>query len=149
MGQFSLKKEDSEYVLSAEAAHEQVMALLQHYKIDIDALPDRKDQRAIEGACKKLVEYYRMGVFENVRAGSALQVRQHLQSPPGETKELLWARMGAQAKLATDGYDADERYARVYALVACLTGLPVEAIHQLEGVDLAAAEDLGVLFLLG
>jgi len=149
MSVFSLSKDESKYKLSPEAALEQVRQLLDHYKIDIDALPERRDRQAVEGACHKLVGYYRMGLLENAREGSALKVRQHLQAPPGETKELLWDKMTAKAKLATDGFDANDRYARVYALIACLTGLPIEAITRLEGVDLAAAEDLGVLFLLG
>ncbi len=149
MGIFSLSKDESKYKLSPEAALSQVKDLLEHYKIDVDDIPERKDRAAIEGACKKLVGYYRQGVFENVREGGSLRVRQHLQQPPGEVKEILWDKMSAKAKLATDGFDADDRYARIYALIACVTGLPVDAITRLETVDLGAAETLGVLFLLG
>ena len=149
MGRFSLVKDESAYVLSAEAAQAQVMVVINYYKIDIDAQPDRKSQKAIEGMCDRLSNAYRAGLLENVKDGNILRVKQHLQSPPGEAKELLWDRMSAKAKLATDGYDQDDRYARAYALVACLTGLPPDAVKSLQGVDLGVAEDLGLLFLLG
>ena len=149
MGRFSLVKDESKYKLSAEAAQAQVMVVIDYYRIDIDAQPDRKSQKAIEGVCERLVQFYRMGLLENMKDGNVLRVIQHLQKPPGEATTLTWDKMSAKAKLATDGFDQDDRYARAYALVACLTGLPPEAVHKLEGVDLAAAEDLGLLFLLG
>ena len=149
MGTFSLNRDESKYKLSPEAATAQVRQLIEHYQIDIDAQPDRKAKAAIEGVCERLVRFYRMGLLENVRDGNRLTVRQHLANPPGETKDLDWAQMGAKAKLATDGFDQDDRYARAYALIAHLTGLPPQAVHELRGVDLNAAEDLGLLFLLG
>jgi hypothetical protein len=149
MGKFSLPKPDAEYLLSEEAATEQLMVVLKHYSIDIEAQPDRRSQKALEAVCNRLVRAYRAGSLENVRDGNALKIKQHLRIPPGEVKELVWDRMTAKAKLATDGFPEDDRYARAYALAASLTGLPVGAIEKLEGADLSTAEDLGVLFLLG
>jgi hypothetical protein len=149
MGRFSLVKDESKYKLSAEAAQAQVMQVIEYYRIDIDSQPDRKSQKAIEGVCDRLVTFYRMGLLENFKDGAVLRVKQHLTRPPGESTELLWDKMSAKAKLATDGFDQDDRYARAYALIACLTGLPPDAVKSLEGVDLGAAEDLGLLFLLG
>ena len=149
MSRYSLAKKDDGFRLSAEAGQAAVMKVIEYYQIDIDSQPDRKTQKVIEGVCDRLVRSYRMGLLENKMDGNVLRIVQHLAKPPGEAKDLNWDKMSAKAKLATDGFDADDRYARSYALIACLTGLPPEGVHALEGADLSTAEDLGVLFLLG
>lgn len=147
MGRFSLPK--AEYKLSEESAEKQVRELLAYYYIDVDAIPDKKERAAVESACAKLVNYFRAGYVEIARDGSKLTVKQHLQDAPGEVAELSYSKMGGRAKLATDGFDADDRYARIYAMLDHLSGSISGTIASLSGVDLSVAEDLGILFLLG
>jgi ABC-type Fe2+-enterobactin transport system substrate-binding protein len=149
MSRFSLVKNETQYKLSQETAESAVQELIQFYGVDVDALPDRKQQRSVEAAMSKLVDYYRMGLLENVRDGAVMKVKQHFANPPGDVREITYGQMSGKHKLASDGYDEDDRYARIYAILGSLAGLPDTAISALSGVDLSAAEDLGLVFLLG
>jgi len=147
MGRFSLPQ--TEYKISKESAEKLVRDLLSYYRIDIDAIQDKSTKQSVEGACDKLVGYYRRGYVENSRTDKGLSVKQHLQEAPGDVKEIAYGKMTGKAKIATDGFGTDDRYQRIYAMLDHMSGSVSGTIENLSGVDLAVAEDLGVLFLLG
>lgn len=147
MGRFSLQKK--EYKLSDESAQAAVMALVTFYEFDIDAIPDEDGRKIVEASATKLVQYYRMGLIENVQVDGSLSVKQHLLDPPGEVKDIVYGRMDGRAKLSTDGFGENARYRRMYALMDHLSQSVSGTIETLRGVDLAVAENLGAFFLLG
>ncbi len=151
MGRWSLPKDDSKYVLSEESAEAAVRELVTYYHVDVDAIPDRKDRSAVEAALSGLVIDYRLGLLENLKDSSSgrLKVKQHLQDPPGSISEITYDKMSGKAKVASDGFDANDRYQRIYAIMGFLSGNPPEVIQALSGKDLSAAESLGMVFLLG
>jgi hypothetical protein len=146
MGRFSLPKKATQYKLSQETADAAVLELLAYYAIDEEELP--AEQRGFAPALfAKLSRYYRMGYLENVREGNVLRVKQHLQEPPGEVHDLVYGRMSAAAKLATDGFKETERYARMHALMGSLCETPI--LSALSGVDMSVMETLAAVFMLG
>ncbi len=149
MGTFSIRKDETKYKLSEESARNAVLELVEYYNIDVDAMPDRKQRGQVESALGQLVRFYRMGILENIREGGILKVKQTLQAPPGSMTEIIYGEMSGEAKQASDGYDENDRYHRIYAILSFLTGLTPDAIAKLKRADLSAAEDLGLVFLLG
>ena len=144
MGRFSIP--EPEYKLSRETGDAAVAELLGYYGINLGVLAD--DQReAIEAMCARLSGYYRLGLVENIREGGVLKVKQHLQDPPGEVREIVYGRIGGKHRLAGDRYKENERYAKLYAIMGSLSGLGETGIVALSGVDLSVVEVLGILFL--
>ena len=150
MGEWFDLEEGDDELLSEESAKKAVKELLQYYHVSVKDIPDKKSKEAVEASVRKLVTYYRRGVFENVREGTVLRVRHNLQEPMGAVNQIVYERMSGKAKLATDGFDVNDRYARIFAMLDFLTGMPKDTLATgMCPADLSAAEDLGVLFLLG
>lgn len=146
MARFGLPKKTDKYKLSQETADAAVVELLAYYEIDVDDLP--QEQKAIAPALfSKISRYYRTGLLENVREGGTLRVKQHLQDPPGDVRELVYGVMTGAAKLATDGFKDTERYARLHALMGSLCETPM--LDKLRGADMSAMECLAAVFMLG
>lgn len=150
MSRFSLpKKDEAKYKVSEQVADAAVMELLGYYEIEIDELPDKEQQDAMEAISAKLSRFYRMGLLENSRAEGVLKVIQHLQNPPGQVRDLTYDRMTGGYKLAMDGFKDTQRYAATQSLMASLCGLPLAAMKKLSGNDLSAMECLSVVFRQG
>lgn len=146
MARFGLPKKQDQYNLSQDTADAAVVELLAYYEIDGDDLP--QEQKALAPALfAKLSRYYRLGLLENVREAGALKVKQHLQDPPGDVRELVYGVMTGKAKLATDGFRDTERYARLHALMGSLCETPM--LDKLRGADMSAMECLTTVFMLG
>ena len=149
MGIFSLNRDESKYRLSEEAGNAAVVELLAYYEIEIDELPDQDQRDAMTAVAKKLARFYRMGLLENNDAEGTLKVIQHLQAPPGETKDLTYDRMTGAHKLAMDGFKDNQHFARMQALMGSLCGLPAAAMKKLTGNDASAMECLSAVFRQG
>jgi hypothetical protein len=151
VSRFSLPKkpDDPKYRLSEESADAAVLELLAYYEIEIAELPDKEQQDVMEAVAAKLSRFYRMGLLENSRTDGVLKVMQHLQDPPGESKDLTYDRMTGSYKLAMDGFKDTQRYAATQALMAALCGLPPTSMQKLKGNDLSAMECLSVVFRQG
>ena len=81
----------------------------------------------MEAAINGLQKSYRMGHLENIREGGVLKVKQRLQDPPADMRELVYGKMMGKHKRASDGYEQNDRYARIYAILASLAGLPLKS----------------------
>ncbi len=147
MTRFKLPK--TEYPLSEDSATACAMELITFYSMDIEAIEDKQTRGIVEDCASKLVRFYRMALLENIREGADLIVKQHFREKHGDVDSLTWKKMDGKAKLATDGYDPNDRYARAYALADYLTGSVSGTVEKLSGVDLAVVENLGSFFLLG
>jgi len=147
MSKFSLPKTD--YQISEESALAQVMQFVTYYAIDIDGISDAETRAAVEMAGNKLVEFCRMGLLEITLENGDLKIKQNLKRPPGEVAQITYGVIRGDAKLATDGFAANDRYKRSYAMMERLSDSISGTIKQLQGVDLAVVENLGLFFLLG
>jgi hypothetical protein len=147
MGKWDLPQAD--LPISEESAEKAVKELIAYYHVDVANIPDAKDRRAVEASLNSLQGAYRAGRIENIREGSVLKVKQHLQDPPGEMRELVYGKMLGKHKRASDGYEQNDRYARIYAILGSLSGNPPEVLEALSKVDCDVAEALGLVFLLG
>ena len=147
MSRFSLPTKPDHYKLSQETADAAVVELLAYYEIDVDEIPE--DQRSVFAAnLAKLSRYYRMGLLENVRGNDGtLSVKQHLQTPPGDVRELVYGRMTGAVKLTMDAFPPTAFYARTHALMGALCQTPM--LDKLEGNDHSVVECLGLVFLAG
>ncbi len=147
MGKWDLPQAD--LPISEETAEKAVKELIVYYHVDVGNIPTNKDRRDVEAALNSLQKSYRAGYLENIREGGVLKVKQHLQDPPADMRELVYGKMMGKHKRASDGYEQNDRYARIYAILASLAGLPLEVMEGMSKVDLDVAEALGLVFLLG
>ena len=145
MSNFSLRR-TADMPISEESAREQVLALLEHYDIDIDSM-DSERKGSAEASFEKLTRFYRMGIFENATADS-FKVIQHLKQAPGAVKDLTYSEISGKNRIASDGKKSDQRMSMVYAMMGSLTGLGEGPMQDLSGIDLAAMETLGLVFLM-
>lgn len=151
MGEWDLEQGTEENKISEENAKKCVKDLINYYRIDIRSIPDSRQQKIMSAAFTKMVGYYARGLLENWKEGGILKVKQHLASPlNGEGQQtVVYDRMSGEAKLATDGTDPNDRYARIFALLDFLSGNTPGFVKKFSGEDLSVAEDLGAVFLMG
>jgi hypothetical protein len=150
MGRFSVPKEDAGYKLSTESAEAAVRELITYYNVDVDAIPDGDIKNAVEMALAKMVNYYRLGLLENIRnPQNVMTVKQHLQDPPGEVREIVYTKMGGKAKRTADGIDLGETFRRTCAVMAFLSGQAADFLENLKGSDCSAMETLYLVFQMG
>ena len=148
---YALRKRPETYLISEEAARDQVIELLEFYDIDIEKLPGDSGEdgkisprEGFEAALDQLTEYVRRGVVEISGSDTGkLQVRQNLAAADAEP--LFYKEINAQAKLAMDRAKG-KGYGRLYALAGYLCGLGDAAIIKLPARDLAVVEILGTVF---
>ena len=142
---WKIKKPD--YKVSDEVAREQVTHILEHYQIDIECIPDKKQKGATESAMEKLVAFVRQGMIEV--SSSPFKITQHLRTPPeGNTNpNIEYAELRGENKVAMDAHGTEEIYARIYDLMGSLSGIGAAAFGKISGADLSATECLGLLFL--
>jgi hypothetical protein len=148
MGKWDLPESEN-LPIGPEVAEKAVKDLIAYYHVDVANIPNAKDKRAVEASLNSLQKAYRAGYLENVREGGTLKVKQHLQDPPGEMRELVYGKMQGRHKRASDGFEENDRYARIYAILASLSGNPPEVLEALSKIDCDLAEALGLVFLLG
>lgn len=132
-------------VIAEEPARAQVQAILDHYQIDVEGIPDGDVRRGTEGALEKLMSFARQGLFE-VQA-SPFQIIQHLAHPPGEASTITYPELSGKHKVAMDACEPKAMYKRIHALMAAMSELNEDLFRRLTGVDLSCMECLGMLFL--
>jgi hypothetical protein len=149
MSKFASRKTPT-YILSEEAANDQIVAMLDYYDIDVEKLSEGSDKeskraaRAIERALEQLSEHVRTGKLQFERnAAGKLEVIQTLVN--GET--LTYREIDAKAKLAMECFDPNAGYSRTYAFMGSLSGIGKAAIEKMSAVDLSVTELLGTVFL--
>ena len=131
--------------VSEEVARAQVQAILDHYQIDVEGIPDGDIKRGTEGALEKLVSFARQGLFEVTP--SPFKITQHLKAPPGEIKDIAYPELGGRHKVAMDAYEPKAMYKRIQGLMGAMCELGDDAMRKLNGVDMSVMECLGMLFL--
>lgn len=130
-----------DYILSEEAAAEQIQQVIDYYDIDPSKLGDAADSYEI--ALDALVDAIRRGVLEVTRGkDDKLEVKHNLKS--GDV--ITYGEVNAKAKLAMDKFSRQENYRRLYAFMGSLCGLGSAGIEKLPARDLSLVELLGTVF---
>lgn len=127
--------------LSDVNAREQLDLLLNFYDVDLATLDeDGKLKTLVE---KKLIKAIQDGKVEIENTDSELVVRQNL---PNGT-QFVYHEVTGTAKVQMERFKGQHQ--RLYALLGCLAKRPPEQIQKISGPDLAIAEYLGMIFLMG
>lgn len=140
---FSIE-DKKKYKLSEEAALEVVKDFCVKFDIDIDAIDDKRQKKQMENLLSSLADFVRRGFVE---INQDYSIVQHLQAAPGEVVTINYKRITGEQKLAMDGKDENEQYAKLYACLGAASGLGEAAIKKLSGIDLKIAEALSLAFL--
>lgn len=143
MSQFSLPAK--EYKLSEESAQAEVMKIVEHYELDVDAQPDAL-RPSLESALIKIRTSFREGVLE-ISDEKAFKITQRLKAAPGEVAELVYVDFSGKNKRELDGFKDNETYKRLHSFLGSITGLGAQAIASLKAVDLSIAEAIALVFL--
>ena len=142
---WALSKDENEYKISEETAAKSVMELVQHYRIDIESLPDADQKNALEGAMNILQGAFRRGLLETeIDNDGRMNVIQTLEE---NGQVLTYKEMCGKHKQAMDGYPEGTMFERQQALLGSLRGLGKDAIGKLRRFDLKVAEALSICFL--
>ena len=146
------EKNDSNYILSKEAAESEVKKILKYYELDIDDIEDKEQKKFIKANYDRLIKAARLGRLE-VKIEKGISVIQHCRlidekgnsNALGET--ITYKEINGEAKSATAGKEATDLYGRIYAVMGSLSGVGEDGIKKLKGVDLSLCEVLGAIFL--
>lgn len=140
-----------ETLISEENAQEQIEALFDYYDIDLDdytglQIKGTETKKALEVSKKKLIKAIKKGRLEISNGEDGFIITQTLRGNYSSLKELKYKPISGRAKVAMDKYEGDD--ARMYGLLAVLSGTEAGQIQALTGPDLSTAECLGGFFLL-
>lgn len=137
------------FKISEDTATGQVKELLAHYKLDVEDIESEPSRKAFESSLNKLVKAYQRGQLENKKDDKGrFQVIQHLSAAPGEVSDITYDELKGKHKVAMDGLEGNDTYARQQALLGSLSGLGSKAMQALSGIDMSIAECLGFVFLM-
>jgi hypothetical protein len=144
MGKYGRKiPAETEYKISAEAAHEQIREFLDFYDVGID--DGAEEAKTQERILDKVADYYRCGLIENGKDKDGnVTVIQHLEA--GEV--ITYAPIRTRYKKVTDRYKRDEYVAKTYALMGAVSGLGDRIAELKSQRDMAVVEALSTLFFL-
>ena len=146
------EKNDSNYILSKEAAESEVKKILKYYELDIDDIEDKEQKKFIKANYDRLIKAARLGRLE-VKIEKGISVIQHcrLFDEKGNSNALgeiiTYKEINGEAKSATAGKEATDFYGRIYAVMGSLSGIGEDGIKKMRGVDLSLCEVLGAIFL--
>jgi len=134
------------YILSKDAAKNELKKMLDYYEIDIDEIEDKDLKRAIMQGYDRLIKAVRLGRLE-IKLESGIQVIQYRRADEDKSDPIIYREIDGVAKSEMAGKAADDNYGKAYALMGSLSGLGEAAIKKLKSVDLSLAEVLGLIFL--
>lgn len=138
-------KIEKERKISEESAIEEVKIFCKRY--DLDAEPvDGEINETLESTLEIITEYVSLGYLEFDNEN--FSITQHLQYPPGDVSKVIYKRITGKLKRVMDGYEDNENNGKIQALMGSSSGLGIEGIEKLQGVDLKVMEALGMAFLL-
>lgn len=140
MSKYSLPK-NKELKIGEKAAHDALMLWLNYYDIDIDAIEDKNTMKSAETILNKIVKFIRLGKI-HIKLENGIVITQLLESK----QTLEYKGIGAENKIAMDGYEDKDHYKRIYALLGSISGSGEAAILKLKEIDMSVAECIGFVF---
>jgi hypothetical protein len=135
-----------EYKISKESAQEQLALFVDSGVTELEDITDDAARKGIEVAHNGLRRAIRRGLLEiSVDKEANLIIIQHLVR--STVKTITYKEMTGEAKLQMAKVANNDNYSRMYAILGYLSGLGIDAIKLLKGVDLSVAECLSAVFL--
>lgn len=147
ISKFSITK-SKKTIIAPENAEKTVIKMCEHFDVDVDAIKDKKQRNSTENMLEGLVEFISRGLIEIDE--KTFHIKQNLNKPIGQDNSVInidYKQITGEQKLAMDGYEENEFYAKMYACLGAASGLGEHVIQKLSGVDLKAAETLTIFFL--
>lgn len=138
-------------VISEENAEDQIKELFDYYDIDLEDYAGLKikgtdTKKALEVSRRKIIKAIKKGRLEISNGEEGFIITQTLKGTYSSMTQLQYKPISGRAKVAMDKYEGDD--ARMYGLLAAMSGVEAGNIQALVGPDLSTAECLGGFFLL-
>lgn len=131
--------------ISEASAIEEVKTFCKRYDLDTEPV-DGEINETLESILEVITEYVSLGYIEFDHEN--FSITQHLQYPPGDVSTVEYDRINGKRKRAMDGFEDTEQNGKIQALMGSSSGLGIEGMEKLQGVDLKVMEALGMAFLL-
>jgi len=136
------------YILSKEAAEEQLDLFLDYYGIDLEDEDDKDVLRANRSTKKKIIRAIRKGLIEVKELDDTIEVHQKLvKTYPRLESPIKYFEPTGRSKIGMKDSENTDVFGKIYALLAGMSKEGKEKFLNLKGVDLSVAESLGLLFL--
>jgi len=148
---FKTRKRKTEFKLSEETAQEQLAILLDFYELYPDEFENQSQTNLYEMHCANLVKGIRSGRLEISNTDGNLQIVQNTKNFI-ESGPIIYKELSFKAKMQGSGIRGETSDAeaimprRNAAILGELSGLGVDGISMLKGVDMSLAESLAFLF---
>lgn len=151
-GNFKLKEE--EFIISGEAAEDQMAVFLQHYRISNENITDSVLIKGCELAYDKLTTAIRKGsLIIETDSESRLVITHTLANSTGEkVNQIKYAELSGKHKVQDEKFGDDPSLPaistqRTYSVMANLANLGMSDIMKFKGMDLTIVESLGFFLL--
>jgi hypothetical protein len=137
---------EKKYKISEESAQEQINIFTDAGMVEIDDITDHATREGLLSSLNVLKRAIMRGFLEvSLSKNGELKVIQNLQRNPDKTIE--YKEMTGEAKIIMGKASDDNNYEKAYTLLGYLSGLGVDGIKKLRGIDLSIAECLSAVFL--
>ena len=136
------------FVLSEEAAEEQLELFCDYYGINLDDEDDKEIRRANASVKKKIIRSIRRGLVEFKEEEDTFNVYQNLIKPlQGITSPIKYKEPTGHSKIAMKESENTDYYGKMYNLLGGMSGEGKKPFLKMKGQDLSIAESLALLFL--
>jgi hypothetical protein len=146
-----MSEAEKQTIISQENAEAQIETLFDYYDIDLEdyaglMIKGTDSKKSLEVSRKKLVKAIKKGRLEIADDDDGFSITQRLKGKYKSITELKYKPISGRAKVEMDKYESDN--AKMYGLLAAMSGVEAGHIQGLRGPDLSTAECLGGFFLL-
>lgn len=135
-----------EYKLSESSAQKQIDILTNAGVVEIEDITDEATRNGLLSSLNILKRSVRKGLLEiGISKEGELKIIQNLQK--GNGKSIEYKEVTGEAKLIMGKASDENNYEKAYTLLGYLSGLGIDGIKKLKGIDLSIAECLSAVFL--
>lgn len=135
-----------EYKISEESAQKQIDALTDVGLVEIEDITDEATRNGLSSSLNVLKRAIMRGLLEVVISKEGeLKITQILGK--GKGKSIEYREMTGADKLLMGKASDNNPYEKAYTLLGVLSGLGIDGIKKLKGIDLSIAECLSAIFL--
>lgn len=142
---------EKQTIISQENAEAQMESLFDYYDIDLEdyeglSIKGTNTRKALEVSKRKLIKAIKKGRLEINEDEDGFSITQTLKGKYKTLSEIRYKPISGRAKVEMDKYESEN--AKMYGLLAAMSGVEAAHIQALRGPDLSTAECLGGFFLL-
>jgi len=142
-------RKKKEFLLGEENAETEINIFLDYYDLWVDEITDKEQQQNLENAINSTILNIRKGyvAISEDEDGDVI-IKQKLQKAKNDIKEISYnSKRLTKAKRQMKNADANDNFGKMYSLMGSLSGLGVDGVESLKGVDGKVLEGLSILFL--